>query len=134
MKFLLLTVVSLCAFVTTMEAQDGIGFRIEAKEDTQISIQNIEKITYQDQAMLILMKNGETQRFDIAEIRQITFTNLASAIKSLMVGEEGEEPYTLYDLNGRIILESSTSVPVSTELKGLYMLRVGNRTSRIFLK
>lgn len=108
-----------------------------SKEEYQVELSEILSIKYTDTDMVINFKDGTKQIVSLDEIQVMEFGRMVTAIRNLTTQYKSNGAYTITDLRGNLVVKGNTkssdeiSVPIK---KGLYLLTIGKRTSKILVK
>lgn len=103
----------------------------------QYAVSDIASISYADGTMNITLLSGEQVAVPVAQVKEITFTGLSTAIQSLSQQKAGIH-FAVYDINGTLLYEGVTetdgNVTLPTELTGVCVVRVGNKSRKVVIK
>ncbi len=120
-------------------ADDVPGMKVNTNdEEAEIAIENIRTITYMDDKMVVNLTDGTARTFSIDEVKYITFADITTAIRGLAKDAGKNAKYQIADLNGRIVMRGKVSDgkldAKRQELKGIYVVTVGDKSQTVIFK
>lgn len=134
-------IVSLCtlAACSSIMADDKPGMVVKTTTgENSISIDNISSIRYGEGTMIITLKSGGQETFNLAEVEKMTFTSLPTAIKRIAAELTGVQQFVVADTTGKVILRGTTdangNVTDMPQLKGIYIITVAGRSNKVILR
>lgn len=99
-------------------------------------ISNIRSITYNGDLMVVSHKDGNVYNFNINEVKSITFNSIETALQSIYQSK-GEEPYTIYDINGVEIQSGTTNMEGEIDRKlnlhGVFVIKTGENSKKVII-
>ncbi len=99
-------------------------------------ISNIRSITYNGDLMVVSHKDGKVYNFNINEVKSITFNSIETALQSIYQSK-GEEPYTIYDINGVEIQSGTTNMEGEIDRKlnlhGVFVIKTGENSKKVII-
>ena len=102
----------------------------------KMAISNIRSISYNGNMMVISHKDGNESSFNINEVKSITFNSIETSIQSICQ-RKGEEPYSIYDINGVEIQSGITNMEGGIDnklnLHGVFVVKVGDTTKKVII-
>jgi hypothetical protein len=123
----------LCLFLLPLHAQDvmEISYKDAGTPATVLSLADIGKLWFADDMLQASSASAPTQvtKASLAGISRITFKNSQTAVQRLNVS--AAEGYTVYDLQGRQVLATSSASAVDALPHGIYIVRSNNKTIKI---
>jgi len=153
---ILITFLAIIFSIATLKGQDNMVINLVGNNDVTIAINDIQRITFDANNMLLKNVNGVENTYLLDNIASITFFDDPTAIKDVPEGIEidvyvnasGEiavkSPYqinrlTVIDLSGRALTTSTqSSLNVNSLSTGIYLLKVetteGTVTKKFYKK
>ena len=105
--------------------------------DAEYSVTSISSVKYENGKMIIALKNGSVQSFDVADIKSMIFGSITSAIES-MTGNDSSVPYTIFDDSGKVVASGMTNengkVDTPANMKGVFVIKVGDKCKKVIIK
>ena len=120
-------------------ADDGKAMVLKStNEATQsYAVSNISSVKYEDGVMILTLKNGNVQKLNVEDIKSMTFDSVATAIETLNA-DGGAIAFSVYDESGKEVASGMTGedgkVDMPVNLRGVYVIKVGNVTKKIVVK
>jgi hypothetical protein len=116
-----------------LHAQDvmEISYKDTSASATTLQLTDIGKLWFADDMLQASSASAPTQvtKASLAGISRITFKNSQTAVQRLNVS--AAEGYTVYDLQGRQVLATSSASAVDALPHGIYVVRSNNKTIKI---
>ena len=128
---------------------------VETGGQSEVSINNIKNITFDDTNMLINLTDGNQQKLPLSGLTKMFFSGESTSIQSVaangkqtsfalkdgvlhVAGAQGAN-ITVFDVNGKavrnvIATRAETEINLSGLTKGVYIVRVGDQTKKILNK
>ena len=127
---------------------------VQTGSQTDVSLSDIKKITFDESNMLIVLADGNEQKLPLSGLSKMFFSSKdPNAIESVnagksqfaikdgkltILGAEGKQ-VTIYDTNGRAVRtvtlsEGQTEINISGLTKGVYIVRAGKEAKKIMNK
>lgn len=144
MKLLFSIFAMLCSL--SMFADDVTpGITVNKNDGNSISIatKDLLNIKFSEGNMIVKMKDNSEQNFVIDDITNITFEDVATAIKALtdgnafssLTGESGTN-ITITDLSGRTFYSGTAAkYPAHTQLTpGIYIITANGKSCKVMIK
>jgi len=151
MNRLLLLIFSLLLWIPA-SAQD---MTIENKDgqSTAVEMEQLRKLTFQDGNMTVTTENGQKTDYNTADIERLKFGSATKVetVKAIdgkveysalsltaVVHDSKGQTISIYNLSGKSVLEQKIvqdiqEISLSGLSKGVYLLKLGNRTVKIVL-
>lgn len=151
MKRLLPIILSLVLWIPasaqnmTIENRDG--------QSTAVDMEQLRKLTFQDGTMTVTQENGQSASFNTSGIERLKFgsTTKVETVKAIdgkveysaqgltaVVHDSKDQTISIFNLSGKSVLEQKITqdiqeISLSGLSKGVYLLKLGNRTVKIVL-
>ena len=122
----------------------------EGDAETSFTVSSIQKITFDATNMILHMKDGTTQNLPLSDLHKMFFTESATDIATLgntkskiqfaggmlRADMAPGEKLTVYSMKGEQVFSAnkSGSYDLSSLVKGVYIIRVGNVTKKVVNK
>ncbi|MBR6198398.1 MAG: hypothetical protein IKQ72_12465 [Bacteroidaceae bacterium] len=105
--------------------------------DAEYSVTSISSVKYENGKMIIALKNGSVQSFNVADIKSMIFGSITSAIES-MTSNDSSVPYTIFDDSGKVVASGMTNengkVDTPANMKGVFVIKVGDKCKKVIIK
>lgn len=138
MKKLIMCLCTLAVCVNAV-ADDKPGMVIKTTMgESSVTIDNISSIRYGEGTMIVNLKSGGQETFNLADVEKMTFTSLPTAIKRVMAELTGAQQFVVTDTAGKVILRGTTdadgNVGEMPQLKGIYIITVAGKSNKVILR
>lgn len=138
MKKLIMCLCTLAVCVNAV-ADDKPGMVIKTTTgESSVTIDNISSIRYGEGTMIVNLKSGGQETFNLADVEKMTFTSLPTAIKRVMAELTGAQQFVVTDTAGKVILRGTTdangNVTDVPQLKGIYIITVAGKSNKVILR
>lgn len=132
----LTTMLLLLSISTYAESSRGMITKTNDEVAHKMVISNISSISYNGELMVISHKDGNEYTFNINEVESITFNSVETAIRSIYQNK-GEEPFSIFDINGKEILSGITDaegkINYKLDLRGVYVVKTGDSSKKVII-
>lgn len=109
----------------------------QGEGESQVELSTILSIKYTETDMVINLKDGSQHTFALDEITVMQLGQMTVTALRELVTTMGEGTYVLSDLGGKVVSKGNARVGESVTLptkKGVYVLKVGDKTKKILVK
>ncbi len=125
--------VGMMLFTAMAFADDEKGLVIDTNAGKQeIALSNIQSIKYQNETMVINLRNGEKTTIALDDVKIITFGMVSPTTIREIVGSNAKN-VTITDIQGRSVWKGKMGDEMPS-LRGLYVVESGNVKQKVLIK
>lgn len=130
-KFVLCVGMMLVTAVSFADDEKGLVIDTNAGKQ-EIVLNNILSIKYQDETMVINLRNGEQATIAIDDVKTITFAMVSPTALREIVGSNAKT-ITITDVQGRQVWKGKMGDEMPN-LRGLYVVEAGDVKQKVIIK
>lgn len=135
-QFITLIILFFCLNISAEDTTPGIIVKKSDGSTVSIAIQQLQSIKFADGNMIVRMKDDTQQSYNIDDITNMTFGDIATAIKVLTDDKVTTGKLLITDITGRIVY-NGTAVNATTANNlpnGIYVITTNGKSYKVMIK
>lgn len=135
-QFITLIILFFCLNISAEDTTPGIIVNKSDGSTVSIAIQQLQSIKFADGNMIVRMKDDTQQSYNIDDITNMTFGDIATAIKVLTDDKVTTGKLLITDITGRIVY-NGTAVNATTANNlpnGIYVITTNGKSYKVMIK